>query len=128
MEWSKESKTHVSTMKDGDFYGSEKSVVLTSEDDVKIVHTDASGNQTVLKESTKLEVKEVIDASVMSKKALREFLAEEIKDAKEKDVLFSVTLEGNHDESFRSCDFWSCCNRLFKEFSINTNQNLIKLV
>lgn len=92
-EWSKESKTHVSTMKDGDFYGSEKSVVLTSEDDVKIVHTDANGNQTVLKDSTKLEDKEVIDASVMSKKALREFLAEEIKDAKEKDVLFSIHLK-----------------------------------
>jgi len=78
-------------MKDGDFYGSEKSVVLTSEDDVKIVHTDVNGNQVVLKDSTKIEDKEVIDASVMSVKALREFLAVEIKDAKERMSYFPYT-------------------------------------
>lgn len=92
-EWSKDSKTHVSAMSRGDFYGSEKSVVLDKESDVKIVHFDNQGNQTVLKESTKLEEQEVIDASVMSTKALRKFLAEEIKDAKEKDVLFSIHLK-----------------------------------
>lgn len=92
-EWSKDSKSHVSAMSEGDFYGSEKSVVLKKEDDVKIVHIDNDGNQTVLKESTPLEKNEVIDASVMNVKALRKFLAEEIKDAKDKGVLFSVHLK-----------------------------------
>jgi isocitrate dehydrogenase len=92
-EWSEDSKSHVSAMSDGDFYGSEKSVILKKEDDVKIVHFDKDGNQTILKESTPLEKNEVIDASVMNAKALRKFLAEEIKDAKEKGVLFSIHLK-----------------------------------
>jgi isocitrate dehydrogenase len=92
-EWSEDSKSHVSAMSDGDFYGSEKSVILKKEDDVKIVHFDKDGNQTILKESTPLEKNEVIDASVMNAKALRKFLAEEIKDAKEKCVLFSIHLK-----------------------------------
>jgi len=92
-EWSKDSKSHVSAMSEGDFYGSEKSVVMKDEDDVKIVHTDKNENQTTLKQSTPLEKNEVIDASVMNKKALRKFLAEEIKDANEKGVLFSIHLK-----------------------------------
>lgn len=92
-EWSNDSKTHVSAMSEGDFYGSEKSVVLQKEGDVKIVHFDKDGNQTILKESTPLEKDEVIDASVMNAKALRQFLAEEIKDAKDKGVLFSIHLK-----------------------------------
>jgi isocitrate dehydrogenase len=92
-EWSEDSKSHVSAMSDGDFYGSEKSVILEKENDVKIVHFDKDGNQTILKESTPLEKNEVIDASVMNAKALRKFLAEEIKDAKEKCVLFSIHLK-----------------------------------
>jgi isocitrate dehydrogenase len=92
-EWSKDSKSHVSHMSGGDFYGSEKSVVLDSEDDVKIIHTDQNGQDTVLKASTKLEKDEVIDASVMSVKALRKFLTEEIKDAQKQDVLFSIHLK-----------------------------------
>ncbi|SDG74582.1 NADP-dependent isocitrate dehydrogenase [Psychroflexus sediminis] len=91
--WSKDSKSHVSAMTEGDFYGSEKSVVLAKKDDVKIVHFDSEGNRTVLKESTELNEKEVIDASVMNSKALRKFLAEQIKDAEEKGVLFSVHLK-----------------------------------
>lgn len=92
-EWSKDSKSHVSAMSEGDFYGSEKSIVLGKEDNVKIVHSDENGNRTVLKESTPLEKNEVIDASVMNTKALRKFLAEEIKDAKDKGVLFSIHLK-----------------------------------
>ncbi|MBZ9788041.1 NADP-dependent isocitrate dehydrogenase [Psychroflexus sp. CAK57W] len=92
-EWSDDSKSHVSAMSEGDFYGSEKSVVLQHEDDVKIVHVDKDGKSIVLKESTPLEKDEVIDASVMNAKALRTFLTDEIKDAKEKNVLFSIHLK-----------------------------------
>lgn len=92
-EWSKDSKSHVSAMYSGDFYGSEKSVVVNEADDVKIVHVDSAGHQTLLKASTPLEKDEVIDASVMHTKSLRKFLAEEIKDAKDKGVLFSIHLK-----------------------------------
>ena len=92
-EWSKDSKSHVSAMSSGDFYGSEKSVVVSEADDVKIVHVDSAGHQTLLKASTQLEKDEVIDASVMHTKSLRKFLAEEIKDAKDKGVLFSIHLK-----------------------------------
>lgn len=92
-EWGKDSKTHVSAMSKGDFYGSEKSVVLNKKDDVRIIHFDKEGNRSVLKDSTKLEESEVIDASVMSVKELRKFLKEEIKDAEEKGVLFSIHLK-----------------------------------
>jgi len=92
-EFSKDSKSHVSAMSEGDFYGSEKSVVLEQEDDVKIVHFDTDGNSITLKESTPLEESEVIDASVMNAKSLRKFLAQEIEDAKEKNVLFSIHLK-----------------------------------
>jgi isocitrate dehydrogenase len=92
-EWSKDSKSHVSAMTGGDFYGSEKSIVLDHEEDLKIVHVDGDGNRTVLKEHTLIEKDEVIDASVMSVKALRKFLAEQIEDAKAKGVLFSIHLK-----------------------------------
>ncbi len=92
-EWTSDSKSHVSAMSGGDFYGSEKSVVLENEDDVKIVHVDKDGAQTVLKTSTPLEKSEVIDASVMSVKSLRTFLTEQIEDAKKQGVLFSIHLK-----------------------------------
>lgn len=92
-EWSKESKSHVAHMNEGDFYGSEKSVILDEADDVKIQLKTSDGYVKVLKQSTILKKHEVIDASVMSKKALIAFLEEQVKDAKEKGVLFSVHLK-----------------------------------
>lgn len=91
--WSTDSKTHVSTMTEGDFAHSEKSVTVPNATDVQIVHTDANGNKTVLKEKVSLLAKEVIDASVMSKKALLTFLEEQVKDANDKGVLFSLHMK-----------------------------------
>ncbi|MCG7502836.1 MULTISPECIES: NADP-dependent isocitrate dehydrogenase [Tenacibaculum] len=91
--WSTDSKTHVSTMTEGDFAHSEKSVTVPNATDVQIVHTDANGNKTVLKEKVSLLAEEVIDASVMSKKALLTFLEEQIKDANDKGVLFSLHMK-----------------------------------
>ncbi|HLS31165.1 MAG TPA: NADP-dependent isocitrate dehydrogenase, partial [Flavobacteriaceae bacterium] len=91
--WTADSKSHVATMDSGDFFHNEKSTTLSKADTLKITFTDAQGNQTVLKENLKVLQDEVIDATVMNKKALVNFLEQEIKDANEKDVLFSVHLK-----------------------------------
>ncbi|QYD67116.1 NADP-dependent isocitrate dehydrogenase [Paraburkholderia edwinii] len=91
--WSAESKTHVSSMSHGDFYGSEKSALIGEAGSVRIELTAADGAKTVLKEKVAVRAGEIIDASVMSRKALRTFLEAQIADAKEKGVLFSVHLK-----------------------------------
>ncbi|WP_425075115.1 NADP-dependent isocitrate dehydrogenase [Psychroserpens sp. S379A] len=91
--WSSDSKTHVATMTHGDFRHNEKSVTVANATDVKIIHTDASGNQTTLKERVALLEGEIIDASVMSKKALLDFLKREVNDAKDKGILFSLHMK-----------------------------------
>jgi len=91
--WSSDSQSHVAHMSDGDFYGSEQSVVVDKVCDVKIELTDASGNSTVLKQSTPLQAGEVIDAAVMSRSALRAFFAKEIADAKQSGILLSLHLK-----------------------------------
>ncbi|WP_337881536.1 NADP-dependent isocitrate dehydrogenase [Rheinheimera sp.] len=91
--WSKDSKSHVSHMSHGDFYGSEKSVTVAQAGAARIELTTASGEVTVLKEKVSLQAGEIIDAATMSKNALRAFLAEQVADAKAKGVLFSVHLK-----------------------------------
>ncbi len=91
--WSPESKTHVSHMSGGDFYGSEKSTTVAKADNVRIEFVGADGKTIVLKEKTSLIPGEVIDASVMSRNALRKFYAEQIDDAKKKGVLLSLHLK-----------------------------------
>ena len=91
--WSADSKAHVASMDDGDFYGSEKSVVVDQAGDVKIELTAKDGSKTVLKAKTSLKAGEVIDASVMSAAKLRNFLQVQIEDAKQQGVLFSVHLK-----------------------------------
>ncbi|MEQ3763527.1 MAG: NADP-dependent isocitrate dehydrogenase [Alcanivorax sp.] len=92
-EWSKDSKSAVAHMDHGDFYGSEKSMTLNTVQTVNIEFTDAQGNTKALKEGLKLLEGEVIDTSVLDVKALREFLAKAIAEAKEKDILLSVHLK-----------------------------------
>lgn len=91
--WSADSKTHVAHMDTGDFYGSEKSALIAAAGNVKIELTAADGSKTVLKEKTAVQTGEVIDAAVLSRNALRTFLAAQIADAKAKNVLFSVHLK-----------------------------------
>lgn len=92
-KWSADSKSHVSSMEDGDFYGSEKSVTVDKEGSVKIEFVGSDGKTVILKEKTALLAGEVVDAAVMSKKALRKFLEEQKEDAKKKGVLFSLHLK-----------------------------------
>lgn len=91
--WSADSKSHVAHMSGGDFYGSEKSALITDAGTVKIELVGKDGSTKVLKESTKVLAGEIIDASVLSKKALRTFITEQIEDAKNKGVLLSVHLK-----------------------------------
>ena len=91
--WSSESKTHIATMSSGDFAHNEKSVTISDATDVKIVHTSTDGKETVLKANTSLLTGEIIDASVMNKKALLTFLDKEIKEAKDMGVLFSLHMK-----------------------------------
>ncbi|TWR84357.1 NADP-dependent isocitrate dehydrogenase [Pseudomonas saxonica] len=91
--WKADSKSHVAHMSEGDFYGSEKAALIEAPDTVKIELIAQDGTTTVLKEKTAVQAGEIIDCSVMSKKALREFVAAEIEDAKKQGVLFSVHLK-----------------------------------
>lgn len=91
--WSVDSKTHVASMSHGDFYGSEQSVTLTHEGTAEIVHINETGVETVLKSSIKLKSAEIIDAATMSISGLKNFLREELKDAKNSGVLLSVHLK-----------------------------------
>ena len=91
--WSHESKSHVSHMNSGDFYENEKSVNLDKETSFKIIFVDKKGNEIVLKENLTGLKNEVLDSTFMSKKALTRFFAEQIKDAKDKDVLLSLHLK-----------------------------------
>ncbi|WP_298903983.1 NADP-dependent isocitrate dehydrogenase [uncultured Psychroserpens sp.] len=91
--WSSDSKSHVATMSYGDFAHNEISVTIPNATSVKIVHTDSDGNATVLKNNLPLLEGEIIDATVMSKKALLAFLEEQVKDAKAKGVLFSLHMK-----------------------------------
>ncbi|MEX3760752.1 NADP-dependent isocitrate dehydrogenase [Paraburkholderia phenoliruptrix] len=91
--WTADSKSHVAHMSGGDFYGSEKSALIAAAGAVKIELTAADGTKTVLKEKTPVQAGEIIDASVLSKNALRSFIEKEISDAKANGVLFSVHLK-----------------------------------
>jgi isocitrate dehydrogenase len=89
-EWSSDSKTHVATMSHGDFKSNEKSLTMESAGDVRIELVDNNGNTTILKDKISLLKGEVIDATVMSKKALVDFLTKEIADARENNLLLSL--------------------------------------
>ncbi|EOW2077498.1 NADP-dependent isocitrate dehydrogenase [Vibrio mimicus] len=91
--WSKDSKSHVASMSDKDFFGSEKSVTVSGATKVAIEFVGKDGAVKVLKKPFALQDKEIIDTSVMSKKALISFFEKEIADAKAQDVLFSLHMK-----------------------------------
>ena len=92
-EWRADSKTHVASMVEGDFYGSEKSAVVTAAGDLKIELAGNDGDTRVLKEKLPVLAGEVIDASVMSVRKLRGFFEAAIQDAKAQDVLLSLHMK-----------------------------------
>ena len=92
-KWSADSKTHVSSMSEGDFFGSEKSVTVQVPTTAKIEFYGADGSTSLLRSGITLQAGEVIDSSTMSMSQLKTFIAREIEDAKAKGVLFSVHLK-----------------------------------
>ena len=91
--WSPDSKSHVAYMSGGDFYGSEVATTVAASGNARIELVGKDGTVTVLKAKTPLKADEIIDVSVMSRKALRAFYAEQIADAKKQGILFSVHLK-----------------------------------
>ena len=91
--WSSDSKSHVAHMSSGDFYGSEQSITIPQNTTVRIEFVDASGESRILKDQLALLEGEVIDASVMNRNALRSFLAEQLDEAVEQNVLFSLHMK-----------------------------------
>jgi isocitrate dehydrogenase len=92
-EWSSDSRSHVSTMSDGDFRSTERSVTVPQEGKVRVEHVAEDGKVTALREEIPVLAGEILDAAVMRCRALDRFFAEQMEDAKDKGVLFSVHLK-----------------------------------
>ncbi|MBU0496900.1 MAG: NADP-dependent isocitrate dehydrogenase [Candidatus Thermoplasmatota archaeon] len=136
-KWTKESKSHVAHMSHGDLRSNEKSTTITkaTAGDARIEFTDQNGNKKILKEKTTLLDGEIIDATVMSKQALRMFLKEQVQDAKKNNVLFSVHLKATmmkvsdpiifgHVVSVFFKDVFEKHASVFAELGINPNNGL----
>jgi len=133
--WSSGSKTHVASMPEGDFYGSEKSLTVKEATDVKIEFTGNDGTVTVLKASTPLKAGEIIDSAALSLKKLKAFAAKEIADARVQGVLFSLHMKatmmkvsdpiifGAIVEVFFA-DVFEKYASLFKELGVDTRNGL----
>ncbi len=91
--WSSDSKSHVSTMSKGDFFHNEKSLTLDADNTLSIVLEKKDGDKVTLKENLKVLKGEIIDGTFMSKNALVSFLEEQIQDAQDKKILFSIHLK-----------------------------------
>lgn len=136
-EWEPDSKAHVASMEEGDLLHNEISTTIKAEDegDCRIEFVDTNGNVEVLKPKTPLLEKEVIDASVFSKKKLRAFLEDQIQDAMDKDILFSVHLKATmmkvsdpiifgHVVSVFFKDVFEKHAATFEEIGVNPNMGL----
>ncbi|MEE9614393.1 MAG: NADP-dependent isocitrate dehydrogenase [Thermodesulfobacteriota bacterium] len=124
-EWSADSKSHVATMSSGDFCSNEKSATMTEATDVKIEFVGQDGKVTVLKENTPLEAGEVIDATFMSKKALTDFFEEQIEDAKERGVLFSLHMKATMMKVSDPIIFGHCVKVFYKD-ALEKHASVIK--
>jgi len=114
-KWTPQSKTHVASMSDGDFYGHEKSVVITEACEARIEMVASDGTVKVLKDKIKLQKDEVLDASFMNCQLLREFYEREIADAKKQGVLFSLHLKATMMKISDPIMFGHCVKAYFKD-------------
>src|SRR3954462_12542482 len=92
-EWSKDSKSHVSTMGEGDFRSTEQSVTVESDGELRIEYVAGDHAATVLRDGIKVKAGEIVDGAVMRRRALDEFLQAQIADAKDRGVLFSLHMK-----------------------------------
>lgn len=91
--WNSNSKSHVATMSQGDFRNNEKSVTIQNAGNLKIVLNQNNGTQKILKENIAVLAGEIVDATSLSKNALLSFLDEQIQDAKNQGILFSLHMK-----------------------------------
>ena len=113
--WSNNSKAHVSSMTHGDFYGSEVSITINKATKAEIIHTNAHGKQTILKEGIDLQAGEIIDSSRLSMQALKSFFTEQIKEAKEQGVLFSLHMKATMMKVSDPIIFGACVEVFFSK-------------
>ncbi|WP_438989693.1 NADP-dependent isocitrate dehydrogenase [Polaribacter sp.] len=125
--WSADSKTHVATMSEGDFANNEKSVTLDNTTSISIQHIAENGAKTVLKETVNLLEGEIIDATVMSRKALLNFLETEINDAKEQGVLLSLHMKATMMKVSDPIIFGHAVRVFFKELFDKHQQTFDKI-
>ena len=137
-EWSQASRTHVSHMHGGDFYSGEKSMTLEKACNVSMDLVTKSGKTIVLKENLALEKDEVIDSMFMSKKALCDFYEEQMQDAYETGVMFSLHVKAtmmkiSHPIVFGHAvkvfykDAFAKHGKLFDELGVNVNNGLASI-
>ncbi|EKO3945787.1 NADP-dependent isocitrate dehydrogenase [Vibrio fluvialis] len=133
--WSKDSQSHVSSMEDKDFFGSEKSVTLSGATQVSIEFVGNDGSTKVLRKPFALQDKEIIDTSVLSKKALIEFFEKEIADAKAQNVLLSLHMKATmmkvsdpvifgHAVKVYYKDVFAKYGKVFEELGVDVNNGL----
>jgi len=113
--WTTDSKTNVATMSEGDFANNEKSITIEKATSVNIEHIATDGTKTVLKENLSIIDGEIIDATILSKKALLTFLDKEFKDAKEQDVLLSLHMKATMMKVSDPIIFGHAVKTYFKE-------------
>src|SRR5581483_10241509 len=137
-EWSPASRTHVATMKRGDFYAGEKSMTLDRARDVRMELKTKGGETIVLKPETSLDEGDVIESMFMSKKALIEFYEAEIEDAYKTGVMFSLHVKAtmmkvSHPIVFGHCvkvfykDAFAKHQKVFDELGVNVNNGMVDL-
>lgn len=113
--WTSDSKAHVSSMPEGDFYGSEVSTTVPAATSADIVFTSASGEKTTLKSGIALQAGEIIDAARMNMGALKAFLAEQVAEAKEQGVLFSLHMKATMMKVSDPIIFGACVEVFFAD-------------
>ncbi|AUS07189.1 NADP-dependent isocitrate dehydrogenase [Pseudotamlana carrageenivorans] len=125
--WTSDSKSHVATMSAGDFAHNEKSTTIPKATKVSIQHTNANGETLVLKEGLALLQGEIIDATVMNKKALLSFLEAQVADAKETGVLFSLHMKATMMKVSDPIIFGHAVKTFFKDVFAKHGETFEKL-
>lgn len=113
--WTANSKSHVSSMSEGDFYGTETSTTMSEAGVASIVLRDYDGATTVLRDGISLQKGEIIDAASMSMSKLKEFLAAQINEAKEQGVLFSLHMKATMMKVSDPIMFGACVEVFFAD-------------
>src|SRR5215471_7721036 len=136
-KWTKDSKTHVAHMTSGDFFSNEKSATITAQTagNGRIEFVGADGSSTVLKASNPLQEGDIVDATMMSRSALRQFLQEQVADAKQRGVLWSLHLKATmmkvsdpiifgHAVTVYFADLFNKYGQVFKDIGVDPDNGV----